>query len=169
MPSTTLDALTLVIAPLLRSTSHLLIASTLTSFLPFYLPLIPSSPPTHLRLALLQLLPSLLDKLNDPKERTHTAAASCIAILGKRCYETEAVPGSSKGKEKETLVGTWERNVKEALAGKGWRSKVEGMKILLMMRAEKESRLPLKPWLAPLVDLLEDGDGNVRDQAREVR
>ena len=46
---------------------------------------------------------------------------------------------------------------------------MEGMKILLLMRAEKESRLPLKPWLAPLVDLLEDGDGNVRDQAREVR
>jgi len=29
--------------------------------------------------------------------------------------------------------------------------------------------LPLKPWLGTLVEMLEDGDGNVRDQAREVR
>lgn len=72
-----------------------------------------------------------------------------------------------KGKDKATLAGMWERMVKEGQS-KGWRGKVEGMKMLLVLRAERGSRLPLKPWLGTLVDLLEDGDGNVRDQAREV-
>lgn len=58
--------------------------------------------------------------------------------------------------------------MKDVLVGKGWRGKVEGMKLLLAMRGEKGSRLPLKPWIPVLVDLLEDQDQNVRDQAREV-
>jgi CLIP-associating protein 1/2 len=177
LPETTVDGITLVVAPFLRSPHYLLVSSTLTSFLPFYLPLLPiSAPSQHLRLALHQLLPPLLEKLNDPKERTHTAASSCVILLGRKCFEAEP-PGpsppvglgvSTKGKEKEGLVGYWERSVKEAMTGKGWRGKVEVMKMLLSMRAEATIKLPLKPWLAPLVELLEDGDGNVRDQAREV-
>ena len=73
-----------------------------------------------------------------------------------------------KGKEKEGLVGYWERFVKETMGGKAKRGKVEAMKILLVLRNEEKSRLPLKPWLGVLVELLEHGDGNVRDQAREV-
>ncbi len=65
------------------------------------------------------------------------------------------------------LSGIWERMVKDGI-GKGWRGKVEGMKMLLVLRGEMGSGLPLKPWLGTLVDLLEDSDGNVRDQAREV-
>ena len=75
-----------------------------------------------------------------------------------------------KGKEKETLAGYWERNVKETMGGKGkgWRGKVEGMKLILSMRDDKTSGMPLKPWLVILVDLLEDSDSHVRDQAKEV-
>ena len=64
----------------------------------------------------------------------------------------------------------WERNVKETMGGKGkgWRGKVEGMKLLEAMRVEEGSRLSLKPWLATLADLLEDSDNHVRDQAKEV-
>lgn len=62
----------------------------------------------------------------------------------------------------------WERSVRDVLGGKGVRGKVEGMKVISSMRAEGKGRLPLKPWIGPLVDLLEDGDGTVRDQAREV-
>lgn len=172
LPVTTLDALTLTVSPLLKSTSHLLISAVLTSFVPFFVPFLPASPATHLQIALHQLLPLLLEKLNDPKERIQSAARTSVALLGKKAYEAEpgSVLGGStiKGKEKEGPVGYWERNVKEAMAGKGWRGKVECMKMLLIMRGEEKSRLSLKPWLAPLVDLLEDGDGNVRDQAREV-
>lgn len=122
-----------------------------------------------------QFLPILLDKINDPKERVNAAASSNVAILGRKCYEAEAgsttsmaSSSSSKGKEKETLIGFWERMVKECLSGKGWRGKVEAMKMLLAMRQEEKTKLALKPWLPSLVELLEDGDGNVRDQAREV-
>lgn len=171
LPQQTLDALTLSIAPLLKSTSHLLISAVLTSFIPFFIPFIPTTPTTHLQIALHQLLPALLDKLNDPKERVHTTARTGVALLGRKAYEAEpaGLGGSTiKGKEKEGPVAYWERLVKEAMGGKGWRGKVECMKMLLIMRGEEKSRLSLKPWLAPLVDLLEDGDGNVRDQAREV-
>lgn len=172
LPLATLDALTLLVSPLLKSTSHLLISAVLTSFIPFFIPFLPASPAAHLQIALHQLLPLLLEKLNDPKERIQSAARTSVALLGKKAYEAEpasALGGSTiKGKEKEGAVGYWERNVKEAMAGKGWRGKVECMKMLLIMRGEDKSRLSLKPWLAPLVDLLEDGDGNVRDQAREV-
>ena len=150
-------------------------AAVLNSFLPFFIPLLPTSAPIHLHLALTQLLPALLEKANDPKERVHTSASGSIVALGRKCYDAE--PGShaagsigtgAKGKEKESLVGYWERQIKETMAGKGWRAKVECIRLLLTMRSEAKASLPLKPWLAPLVDLLEDGDSHVRDQAREV-
>ncbi|KAK4684711.1 hypothetical protein P7C73_g5453, partial [Tremellales sp. Uapishka_1] len=171
LPQSTLDALTLLIAPLLRSSSHLLVTSILTSFLPFYLPLLPLNPTSHLRLALHQFLPAGLEKLNDPKERTHKAAAVSVAILGKKSYEAEptvANGSAPKGKEKESIGAMWERLLKESLVGKHWRGKVEALKMLQGMREDSSFKLPLKPWLATLVDLLEDGDGNVRDQARET-
>jgi CLIP-associating protein 1/2 len=126
-----------------------------------------------LKLALIQFLPSLLEKLNDPKEKLAHPARLSIGLLGSKCFEAEAsLPkdGSGKGKEKESLVGYWERNVKDsALSGKGWRGKVEGMKLVLGLKGELGGKMSLKPWLATLVELLEDGDANVRDTAREVR
>jgi CLIP-associating protein 1/2 len=117
-------------------------------------------------------LPSLLEKLNDPKEKLATPSRTSISLLGKKCFEAEAgqaKDGSIKGKEKETLVGMWERQVKEgALGGKGWRGKVEGMKLILGLKAEVGNKMTLKPWLGTLVELLEDGDSNVRETAREV-
>ena len=175
LPNSTLDAITLTIAPLLRSTSHLLVSALLLSFVPFYIPFVPPTAGPHLQVALHQFLPPLLDKLNDPKERVSSPASQAVAILGRKCFEAEQAStaahlgqSTAKGKDKETPAAYWERNVKEAMAGKGWRGKVECMKMLLLLRTEEKSRLSLKPWLAPLVDLLEDGDGNVRDQAREV-
>jgi CLIP-associating protein 1/2 len=126
----------------------------------------------HLRLVLHHFLPPLLEKLNDPKERVSTPARTSIALLGKKCFEAEAsLPKdpSGKGKEKESLVNVWERNVKDgALAGKGWRGKVEGMKILVSLKGELGAKMQLKPWLPMLVEALEDGDSNVRETAREV-
>ena len=167
--------MTLAIAPLIRTSSNQLLSIILNSFLPAYFRLIPDTPSSNsvpLKLAVHQCLPALLERLNDPKERVHAPAATCVAQLGKKCYHHEppAPAVQAKGKEKETLVGFWERNVKDTMAikGKGWRGKVEGMKLLLAMREDKSSGLALKPWLGMLVDLLEDSDSHVRDQAREV-
>ena len=130
--------------------------------------MLPTNTPHALRLALHQLLPPLLEKINDAKEKIHQAAAESLAILGKACYAADLA--MSKSKDKESLSAAWERGVKEGvLAGKGWRGKVEALKMLQKMRSDSKSGLPLKPWLPSLVDLLEDGDQHVREQAKEVR
>ncbi|WVQ97020.1 hypothetical protein IAU59_004130 [Kwoniella sp. CBS 9459] len=181
LPESAIDPLTLLLPPYIRSSHPLLQSSTLSSFLPFFIPLIPLSPTSHLRLASLQILPALLEKLSDPKDRIHTAAANALFLLGVRCFQAEpshppAAPSSStgsmsssgKGKEKETLPQTWERCLKDTMMGKAWRSKVEAMKVLVRIRAELGAKVGLKMWLAPLVDLLEDGEGHVREQAKET-
>lgn len=176
MPESTLDALTGCAPPLLRSSSTLLVTSVLTSFLPVYFPLLPSSG-HHIRLALTTILPALIEKLNDQKDRISAPARKCVVALGRRCYDSEGAGESStangtlKGKEKAGLEGPvaiWERNMSNVLAGKAWRGKVEGITVLEEMRAEMGSKFSLKPWLPVLAELLEDGDSSVRDQAREV-
>lgn len=172
LPDRSIDAITLLISPFLRSPSHLLVTSTLSSFLPFFLPLISTSQThSHLRVAVLSLLPSLLEKLNDPKDKVHGPARVCVSLLGAKCYEidhsTQLAP-SVKGKERDSLTSVWETSVKEVLGGRGVRVKLEVLNILAKLRNEPIAKLPLKPWLPSLVALLEDSDGSVRDSAREV-
>lgn len=177
LPERGIDAITLLVAPFLRSTSHLLVTSTLSGFLPVFLPLVPATctAPPHLRLAVTQLLPGLVEKLNDPKDKISEPAKDLIALLGRKCYEAEraerADPSASapaKGKEKDSVAAIWENALKDVLAGRGARAKIGTLKLLLAMRDDKAAKLPLKPWLPSLVNLLEDSDGGVRDQAREV-
>lgn len=171
LPDRSIDAITLLVSPFLRSPSHLLVTSTLSSFLPFFLPLIPTShAQSHLRVAILSLLPSLLEKLNDPKDKVHGPARVCVALLGAKCYEAEGTQLAQpvKGKERDSLTSLWESSVKDALGGRGVRVKLEVLKILGKLRNEPVAKLPLKPWLPSLVALLEDSDGSVRDSAREV-
>ncbi|WWC88149.1 uncharacterized protein L201_003054 [Kwoniella dendrophila CBS 6074] len=194
LPSSTIDPLILLLPPLIRSSHSLLQISTLTSFLPFFLELIPLQPTTHLRLSLLQILPALLEKLNDSKERIYSASSNSILILGKKSFEsdppsptttttTHTLNGSSsslassskvqnvsavKVKEKETLSQIFERYLKDTLNSKSWRSKVEILKLIIKLKSELGSKFSLKGWLSILVDLLEDSDGNVREQAKET-
>ncbi|KIR43244.1 protein STU1 [Cryptococcus deuterogattii 99/473] len=187
LPTNIIDPFLLILPPLIRTPHSLLLSSVLSSFLPYFLPLIPKHPTTHLRLALVQVLPALLEKLNDAKERIHSAAGNAIVILGELSWEAEPPvptsnlnssgslkPGSlssstnTKSKSHETLPHLWERYLKDVLQGKAWRSKVEGMKVLARVRSKEGAKMGLKSWLGILVDLLEDGDGNVRDQARET-
>ncbi|WOO85720.1 Protein STU1 [Vanrija pseudolonga] len=170
LPDKTVDAITLLVAPFLRSPSHLLVTSALSAFLPAYIPLIPSAAPHvhHLQLALVQLVPGLIERLNDPKDKVHEPASQCLALLGNKAYEAESPAPSQKGKAKDGMASIWEKAVKDTLAGKNSRAKIVLLKLLLAMRSDKSSKLPLKPWLPGLVNLLEDGDGSVRDQARET-
>ena len=75
-------------------------------------------------------------------------------------------PAASRGKHKESVLEVYDRGLKEVLEGKHAKAKVEVMRVLLELRTE--GKLALKGWLPCLVDLLEDGEGPVRDQAREV-
>lgn len=173
LPERTVDAITLLVGPFVRSPAHLLVTSTLTAFLPSFLPLLPvTSTQQHIRLAMSHMLPGLIEKLNDPKDKIHVPARDCIALLGGKAYACESLAssqaGSSRGKEKDGIVSQWETAVKDALSGRGARAKLELLKLLLQMRDDPSVKLPLKPWVSSLVNLLEDSDGAVRDQAREV-
>lgn len=172
LPDRTIDAITLLISPFVRSPSHLLVTSTLSGFLPCFLQLIPvTAPLTHLRVAVLSFLPFLMEKLNDPKDKIRDPARECVCLLGIKCYQADSTSttASSKGKDKDALSTTWETAVKDAVGSRGARVKIEVLKVLSKLRSEDGVRLPLKPWLPSLVAMLEDSDGSVRDVAREVR
>ncbi len=180
LPTSCYSAITLLLPSLIKSPNHLLQHAVLVQLLPYYLPLIPLRPQEHLRLALHQLLPLLLEKLHDSKEKIHTPAETCIIILGGLCNDADAessgmsesgstpsVSGSHKGKDKETLSSTFESKLKEAFAGKGARSKLGAMNVLLGVR-EQHNNMALRPYLPILVDALQDGDGTVREVSRSV-
>ncbi|BEI94938.1 uncharacterized protein CcaverHIS019_0705190 [Cutaneotrichosporon cavernicola] len=172
LPERTVDAITLLVGPFVRSSAHLLVSATLNTFLPLFLPLIPVTPALHLKLALSHMLPGLIEKLNDPKERLSGPARECLGLLGGKAYGSEFLTASQAGpsrvKDRDGVVSQWELAVKDALSGRAARAKIEILKLLLQMRNDPSMKLPLKPWLASLVNLLEDSDGAVRDQARET-
>ncbi|BEI87167.1 hypothetical protein CcaverHIS002_0705130 [Cutaneotrichosporon cavernicola] len=147
LPERTVDAITLLVGPF-------------------------SHPALHLKLALSHMLPGLIEKLNDPKERLSGPARECLGLLGGKAYGSEFLTASQAGpsrvKDRDGVVSQWELAVKDALSGRAARAKIEILKLLLQMRNDPSMKLPLKPWLASLVNLLEDSDGAVRDQARET-
>ncbi|WVO13086.1 hypothetical protein L204_100696 [Cryptococcus depauperatus] len=184
LPESSIDPFLLLLPSLLR-TSHSLLVSSVLSLLPEYLPLVSNKPSHHLRLTLLQVLPALMEKLNDAKERVHSAAGNVVLILGQLSWKidppistslnssggTKSLAHSTSikaSKPTETLPQIWERALKDALASKPWRPKVEVMKVLVRLRENIGAKMGLKAWLGVLVECLEDGDGNVRDQARET-
>ncbi|WVQ71295.1 hypothetical protein IAR50_000822 [Cryptococcus sp. DSM 104548] len=190
LPEPTIDPFLLLLPPLLRTPHSLLLTTLLSTFIPEFLPLIPHQPTSHLRLALLQVFPALAEKLNDPKERVHAAAGNDILALGEISWKADPpLPSSSLGsasgkftlshsatsnlgssgpKEKETLSALWERQMKDVLQGRTKVAKVEAMKVVVRLREMVGAKMGLRGWLGVLVDLLEDGDGSVRDQARET-
>ncbi|ODO07599.1 hypothetical protein L198_01180 [Cryptococcus wingfieldii CBS 7118] len=190
LPESTIDPFLLLLPPLLRTPHSLLLNTVLSTFIPEFLPLIPHQPTSHLRIALLQVFPALAEKLNDAKERVHAAAGNDIFVLGEISWKadpplptssfgpnsgksalshgTTSKLGSSGPKDKETLSALWERQMKDVLQGRAKIAKVEAMKVLVKLREAVGGKMGLKGWLSVLVDLLEDGDGTVRDQARET-
>ncbi|KAJ9096472.1 hypothetical protein QFC21_005294 [Naganishia friedmannii] len=180
LPPTSVDAITLLIPTLLTSHSHLLYQSTLTSLLPTYLPLIPSTPADKHRVAVHQIMPPLLEKLNDAKERVHKPAESCLIDLGNAVFRKPSSSSANnnlssstgstatgKGKEKETSAQMYERMLISALEAKGPRSKVGGMRVLCGVRQQTRG-LGLKMFLPLLVGMLEDGDASVREEAKSA-
>ncbi|KAJ9103654.1 hypothetical protein QFC19_004229 [Naganishia cerealis] len=148
--------------------------STLTSLLPAYLHLLPSIPTDKPRTAVHQIMPPLLDKLNDAKERVHKPAEACLVDLGHAVYRKPLLANASlssstgsvaKGKEKENLEQMYERMLASALEAKGSRSKIGGMRVLCGVRQHTRG-LGLKQFLPLLVGMLEDSDGSVREESK---
>ncbi|CDZ97991.1 CLASP N-terminal domain [Phaffia rhodozyma] len=127
---------------------------------------------THLRSILHAFLPTgngVIDRLAEPRERLRELARESLVILGETSALTsKSLAGSAAGKEEITVLNLWEKAMREqGLSSKNVRIKEQSILALGQVRAGN-STFPLKPYMAVLVDLLEDGDGAVRDTARET-
>ncbi|KAG9219191.1 hypothetical protein CCMSSC00406_0001601 [Pleurotus cornucopiae] len=187
--------LTVVKASLKTSNNHLTAAAV--SVLPAFLPLILSHSVNHhhgvtpsassstsstapssvidvplLRHVLNQLLPSggILDRLGD-KERVQAKAREALVVLGGFAFRSGGSSSlssrSTSGKGVETPLMIFERHLKEGgLKSKVW--KIREQAILTLVQIRRVHHLfPIRPYLAHLVDALEDTDAHVRDCARQ--
>ncbi|EKM59683.1 uncharacterized protein PHACADRAFT_170270 [Phanerochaete carnosa HHB-10118-sp] len=126
-----------------------------------------------LRQVLNALLPAggALDRLGDSRDRARERARESLVLLGGYAFRC-AGPGSSvrtardgKGGP-ETPLAIFERHFKElGLTSKVWRVREQAILALAQLR-RAHHHFPLRPYLPALVDLLEDADSNVRQQAQ---
>lgn len=122
----------------------------------------------HVRYALQTLVPVLVEKLIDHREKTRDAAKALLVQLGKAASAVTSAGTSSthqKG-QSETPFALFERLITEA----GMLSKVAKIKeqttVLLQTLRDSIERFPLRPFLSSLVDHLSDADPGVREASR---
>ncbi|EJD01068.1 uncharacterized protein FOMMEDRAFT_29840 [Fomitiporia mediterranea MF3/22] len=180
------DGLVNALKACLRTSNQHLTSATLAALPPFF-PLITTgklndpddSVDVHiLRQILTAFLPSggLLDRLGDRSERSREKARESMVVLGGLALRNSpsllSLSASSKsrdaGKGPETPLMIWERCLREGgLQSKVWRVREQAILTLVDVR-RVHPMLPLKPYLLPLVELLEDTDGTVRESARQA-
>lgn len=125
-----------------------------------------------LRQALNAFLPAggIIERLGD-KEKVQLKARECMVILGRLAFRVG--PSSSlstrsvNGKNPETPLMIFERYLKDAgLSSKVWKVREQSILTLVHIR-RTHATFPMRPYLPPLVDCLEDTDPHVRDCARQ--
>lgn len=186
------DALITVLKACLRSANQHLSTATVAALVPLF-PLLITRPalgasastsphastssvsatpldvPT-LRHALTAFLPAggLIDKLGDTRERAREHARDALVLLGGYAFRASGAASSLRAGKggPETPLALFERHFREGgLAAKGWRVREGAVGALAALRRAHHA-FPLRPFLGPLVDALEDGDSNVRTQAQ---
>ncbi|KZT58787.1 ARM repeat-containing protein [Calocera cornea HHB12733] len=121
----------------------------------------------------------LLERMGDGKERTRDGAREAVQALCERCLAlggagmkgkggaSGAGAGGGKG-EQEAVGALLERFLKEGGFGsKVPRTREACLGLLTAVRAEHPA-FPLRPYLAPLIDSLQDSDGAVRACAQQT-
>ncbi len=136
-----------------------------------------------LGLATKVLVPGIWEKVCDAKERVHKPAEECLIILGRMVYRQDASTlsaSSASSSSSHTSLSAAQDNFLANLlnhlsSNRSSRSKIGAMRVLKDVRSEEGDGkdgngkgLGLKGVLPSLVTLLEDGDGSVREGAREV-
>lgn len=173
-----MDALTTLLPTLIASHSHLLYTSTL-DLLPAFLPLLRANT-DGLRAGTTAIVPALLDKVADGKERVYRPAEEALVRFGMELFAHHpssaggALSSSGRGRERDppasasaSAAQVWERLLLGTLEGKLARAKVGVMRVLVGVRSGTRN-VGLKAWLPAFVAGLEDSDGTVRDEARTV-
>ncbi|KAK0557336.1 suppressor of tub2 mutation [Tilletia horrida] len=122
--------------------------------------ILPSSV-AHVRSAVTHLMPILIEKLGDQKERVREASRKALVQLGLSSFTVSPPPeansgagGLRKGKDLETPLMIFERLLREnALGAKA-------------ARVKEQDRFPVKLLLPSLVTLLSDADPSVREGSK---
>lgn len=122
-----------------------------------------------LRQALSAFLPSggIIDRLGD-KEKAQAKAREALVLLGGYAFRANvnSAFSSKSGKGPETPMMVFERVLKESgLASKVWKIREQSILTLVHLR-RAQPQFPIRPFLSPLVDCLEDTDAHVRDCAK---
>ena len=110
----------------------------------------------------------IFDRLNDSRDRAREKAREALVLLGGYAFRSSGGASTAKGREvkgPETPLAIFERHFKEhGLGSRMWRVR-EGALLALCELRRAHHLFPLRPFLPPLVDALEDSDSNVRTQA----
>ncbi|KAF8528882.1 clasp N terminal-domain-containing protein [Hysterangium stoloniferum] len=128
-----------------------------------------------LRQALNAFLPSggVFERLGDNRERAREKAKEALIVIGATVVAAagSTPSGSLRGgkdpKVPETALQIFERYLREqGFLSKSWRIREQSILTLVQLRRDHPS-FPLRPFLPQLVNALEDGDGTVRDCAKQ--
>ncbi|CAE6506955.1 unnamed protein product, partial [Rhizoctonia solani] len=128
----------------------------------------------EIRLAFTSFLPSggVFDRLGDVRDRARDAAKAAIVSMASMAVPPGGLSqsASARGKDvhrgQETPMMIFERAFREnGFGNKVARVREQSIHCLVAIR-ETYPKFPLRPYVALSVELLEDGDGSVRDAAR---
>ncbi|CUA77554.1 Protein STU1 [Coccidioides immitis RS] [Rhizoctonia solani] len=128
----------------------------------------------EIRLALISFLPSggVFDRLGDARDRARDAAKGAIVSMASLTIPHAGLSqsGSYRGKDahrgQETPMTIFEKAFREnGFGNKVARVREQSIQCLVAIR-ETYPKFPLRPYVSLSVELLEDGDGSVRDSAR---
>ncbi|KIP12816.1 hypothetical protein PHLGIDRAFT_97512 [Phlebiopsis gigantea 11061_1 CR5-6] len=110
----------------------------------------------------------VLDRLGDSRDRAREKARETLVLLGGYAFRSSPASAAAKareGKGPEPPLAIFERHFKEhGLGSRVWRVREQALLALCEVR-RAHHLFPLRPFLPPLVDALEDSDSNVRTQA----
>ncbi|KAF9519176.1 hypothetical protein BS47DRAFT_1388314 [Hydnum rufescens UP504] len=127
----------------------------------------------ELRYALLAFLPNggVIDRLGEPRETARAIAKDTLVLLGAAAFKFSGPAPASALRQKdhkvETLFVVLDKFLKDVGFGsKVWRVREQTILTLVELR-RLHRQFPIRPFLSPLVEALEDSDGSVRDCARQ--
>ncbi|KAJ1311708.1 hypothetical protein OPQ81_010180 [Rhizoctonia solani] len=134
----------------------------------------PSQLQHEIRLAFVSFLPSggVFDRLGDARDRAREAAKAAIVSMASLAVPPGGFSQSASFRGKDTHRGQespmmiFEKAFREnGFGNKVARVREQSIQCLVTIR-EAHPKFPLRPYVSLSVELLEDGDGSVRDAAR---
>lgn len=116
------------------------------------------------RLIVQAVLPGLLDRMGDPKERVHAPALESVQSLGSLVLSSSESNGDTEN-AKEPTVEIYQRLVLAVMESpkQSARSKRSCLELVTFLRnLSTPTVFPLRPLIPVLVKYLEDTDAGVR-------